>query len=113
MSSEAEHRTEQPPLYWQRPDEFFRKLSLSIRGILRGETNNHFTVTLDPGTDCTEILYPSARPGLSVQITAQNQVAAAFQRANDVWGESTTGMVKVCHDASAAGTERFGVVVVG
>lgn len=113
MSHSSEHRSEMPPTFWASPEEMGRKLSNSVRGILRGETNNHFTVTLDAGTDCTEIRYTSARPGMAIQITAQNQAAAAFQRVNDVWGTSETGLVKVCHDATAAGTETYGVVVVG
>jgi hypothetical protein len=80
---------------------------------LNGKTNNHFTVNLDAGTDCTEINFPPARPGVSVSIAAMNQAAAAFQRVNDIWGEADFRKVKICHDATAVGTEIFAVVIVG
>jgi len=114
MSYEITRRSVTPPRSWiGRSEELSRKLSESIRGVLRGETNNHFVVTLDASSDCTEVEYSTSRPGLSVLITPQNQDAAEFSRTNNVWGESSNGTVKVCHDATAAGTERYGVVIVG
>jgi hypothetical protein len=115
MSHEANHRSVSPPVFWakDRQDEFDRKMADSIRGVLLGHTNNHYTVTLDAGEVCVEINYPSARPGVGVQITPQSSLASTYQRENNVWGEAENGKVKVCYDGSPAGTEIYAVAVIG
>ena len=85
MSHTPEHRSVIPPRFWNgKPEEHMRKIADSVRGILDGKTNNHYTVTLDAGEVATEISFSTAKPGVSVLLTPQNAVAAAFQRATDV-----------------------------
>lgn len=114
MTTAAGTRSQSPPVSWRgKEEEHRRKIAQSLRGVLFGQTNNHFSVTLDAGTVCTEVDFPSARLGVSISITPQNQVAATFMRTNDVWGEVETGKVKICHASTAVGTEKFAVVIVG
>ena len=114
MSHTSTRRTAIPPKFWVgKPEELARKLSSSVREILDGKTNNQYTVTLEAGATKTEIDFTTAKPGVSVLLTPQNAVAAAFQRTTDVYAVGDFGKVVVNHDASAAGTEKFSLVIVG
>lgn len=113
MSHESEHRSSVPPKFWSNQDEFLRKIADSTRGILKGQTNNHFTVTLEAAVSEVAIPYESARPGLSVIISPSNQQAAVFSRSNNVWCESEVGTVRVRYDGVPAGSERYGLVIIG
>ena len=113
MSHIAEHRNVVPPRFWHEPKEHSRKIADSVRGILDGKTNNNYTVTLDPGKTSTSVSFSTARPGVSVLLTPQNAAAAEFQRTTNVYAVGDFGKVTVNHDASAAGTEVFSLVIVG
>ena len=114
MSQTFTPRVVVPPKFWTgKPEELARKLSDSVRGILDGKTNNQYTVTLEAGKTSTEIMFTTAKPGVSVLLTPQNAAAAAFQRTTDVYAIGKTGKVVVNHDASATGAEQFSLVIVG
>lgn len=113
MAYEREHRSDVPPESWRNEDEHRRKLAQSVRGLLRGESNNHFTVTLEAGASETEIPYQSSRAGVSPVLTPLSEAGSAFLRTKTLWCEAQPGKVVVHHDPSATGEERFSLVIVG
>jgi hypothetical protein len=114
MSHTPEHKNEVPPRFWAgRPDEHIRKVTDSVRGILEGKTNNHFTITIEAGETSQDISYSTAVPGVKVLLFPQNAAAATFQRTTDLFAVGDYGKVTINHDSSAAGTEVFSLVIVG
>ena len=113
MSHTAKHRTVVPPEYWENPKEHSRKIAQSVRGILEGKTNNHYTVTLEAGKTVTDVRFLSARAGVSVLVTPQNAAAAALMRTTDLYAIGAFEKVTVHHDASAVGTEVFSLLIAG
>ena len=114
MSHAAGERNRTVPEFWRgKPEEHSRKLAQSVNSMLDGQTNNQFTVTLEAGQTQTEVEFLTARPGVSVLLTAQNAAAATLQRTTDVYAEADTGKVRIKHDVSVSGTERFSLIIVG
>lgn len=107
------HRTNSVPETWSRnrADELHRKVAQALNSVLRGETNNHFTVTLAPGTTETEVRYSSARPGVVPVLTPLSASAAAA--AAIVWASAELGKVVLHHDSDPATDRAFGVVIIG
>jgi len=112
MAYSRDRTTASPPESWADAKEHSRKIAQSVRGVMDGQLNNHYSVTLEAGTTQTDVVYPTARPGVTVLLTPQNQLAASFQRANDVWTTSEIGKVTI-HHASAAGGEQFSLAIFG
>ena len=114
MSHVTGERNRSVPEFWRgKPEEHSRKLAQALNGMLDGQTNNQFTVTLEAGKTQTEVAFLPSRPEVAVLVTPQNQPAAALMRTTDVYAEADTGKVRIKHDASAVGTEKFSLIVVG
>ena len=113
MAFEAQPRSKTVPEWWSddRKDELARKVGQAVNAIMNGQTNNHFTVTLDPNKTTTTIPYAPARPGSSPVLTPLTASAAAS--AALVFAEPGTGEVVICHDSSAATDRRYALVIVG
>jgi hypothetical protein len=109
------HRSGTPPKFWSegRQDEFLRKIAVSVRGILLGQTNNHFTVTLETAASEVAIPFTTTKIGVAVLITPANQEAANFALVNSVWSTAENGQAKVKYAGIATGTEQFHVVIIG
>ena len=112
MSFEEKSRSEVAPEFWHESREHSRKLAQVINGILDGQTNNHFLVTLDVGTTETTVPFPPARSGASVLLFPQNASAATLARLSDVFASGSDGVVTVSH-GTAAGGESYSLVIVG
>jgi hypothetical protein len=101
-----------PPEFWAetRAPEMWRVLSQSVRGLLRGKSNNVRTVTLLPNVLTTVIIDES--------ITADTVALLSPKTANasgevGIYTISTIGKVTI-HHASAGTTDRtFGAVLIG
>jgi hypothetical protein len=90
--------------------EHIRKLAQSLNGLLKGQANNYFDVTLVPGETETEVRVEYARPGAMASLSAASASAAATA---GVWTEVLHGVIVVHHDNSEATDRRFVVVLVG
>ena len=113
MAHEREHRTNAVPETWGDTREHLRKLAQGLNSALRGETNNHFTVTLEPDATQTEVPFPNARPGVVPVLQPLTAAAAAALASGTVYATAESGKV-VIHHGSDPGTEReIGVVIVG
>ena len=114
MSHVPEHRVQVPPRFWSgKPEEHVRKVADSVRGILEGKTNNHFTVTLEQASTSQDISYSTAVPGVKVLIFPQNAAAAKFQRTRDLYAVGDYGKITINHENTATGVEIYSVVIVG
>ena len=111
MSYKANARTESPPEFWHEPGEHSRKIAQAVNGILNGQTNNTFLVTLEESTNQSIVQFPPARAGGSALLFPQNSSAAALARTTDVFATTTAGQVIITHGA-AVGGERFSLVIV-
>ena len=112
MSFRANTRTESAPEFWHDAKEHNRKIAQSVNGILNGQTNNIFVVTLEADTTSTTVQFPPARAGGSVLITAQDSTAATLARTSDIYAVSNSGEVEITH-GTASGGETFSVLVAG
>ncbi len=97
------------PKYWNSEEEHLRKVSDGANAALSGQTNNQFTVTLDPDETTTEVLYEKCRPDISVNLTPGSASAAA----STVWVEPQTGKAIIHHDSSPDTDRKFFAVFVG
>ena len=103
---------EVPPRYWStgRTDEFLRKISETVRGLLDGRSNNVFRVTLsDTGTE-TVIDAPSAMSDQIANLTPISASAAA--QASTTYATVTNGKITVTH-AEGGSDRQFGIILQG
>ncbi len=111
MSYKANARTESPPEFWHEGSEHSRKIAQAVNGILNGQTNNTFVVTLEEGATDSTVRFTPARAGGSALLFPQNSSAASLARTTDVFATTSTGQVVVTHGA-AVGGEQFSLVIV-
>lgn len=112
MSYESTGRTESAPEFWHESKEHSRKIAQAVNGILNGQTNNAFVVTLESGGTSTTVPFAPSRSGGSVLLFPQNDAAATLSRTQNVYAETRAGEVLVTH-GPAVGGEVFSLVVVG
>jgi len=114
MSFKTEHRSVYVPEFWTgSPSEHIRKVANSVNQILRGMTNNHFTITLEPDETATDIPYEACRPGVSPLLTPQSASAATSMASGLIYVEPQTGNCRINHDASPATDRKFSLVLIG
>jgi len=110
MSQNKPRTSSTTPEYWfGREDEHRRKISNAANAALFGQTNNQFTVILEPNQTETEVLYEKCRQDISINITAGS--ASAMSTA--VWAEPLKGKAVIHHDSSPATDRKFFVVFIG
>ena len=109
MSYENGRRTQATPEFWHENSEHVRKIAQSVNGILMGQTNNHFTITLEAGEPSLTVPFSSAKTGASVLLFPQNAGASSL---GGVYASASNGQVTVNH-ALADGGESFSLVIIG
>ena len=112
MSYAATKRTESAPEFWYEGREHSRKIAQAVNGILNGNTNNTFRVTLEAGTTSTTVPFPPAREGGSVLLFPQGDSAAELVRTTNVYASASSGEVVITHGA-ATGGELYSLVILG
>ncbi len=114
MSHATGTRNRTVPEYWRgKPEEHARKLAQTVNAMLSGQTNNQFIVTLTAGVTSTVVPFLTAKPDVATTLTAQNAAAATLQRTTDLYAVAGFEQVTIHHDASADGTEKYSLVIVG
>ena len=111
MSYKANARTESPPEFWHESGEHSRKIAQAVNGILNGQINNAFSVTLEAAESQLTVPFPPARSGGSALLFPQNASAAELARTTDVFATTSVGQVVITH-GTATGGERFSLVIV-
>ena len=107
MSQSNLPRAQTVPEYWQGPEEEHRrKISTALNQVLKGVSNNHFTVTLEVDATTTEVMFPPVRPGSGVQITPGSASAAMSFATGNIWVEAQSEKAIIHHDSSSA-TDRI------
>lgn len=105
-----------PAKFWDedRTREHILGLVQSIRGILRGKTNNAFRVTLQPGA--VETRFSESRITLDT-IVLLTPVTESASRVTGLWVENTvdTGAatVTIHHDSATDEDRVFDLILVG
>ena len=112
MSYAAGNRSQSAPEFWHEPKEHSRKIVQALNGVLNGQTNNTFQVTLEAGATSTSVSFVPARDGGSALFFPQNAAAATLARTSDVYASTKSGEVVITH-GEAAGGERFSLVICG
>lgn len=114
MSQENIPRAATVPEYWHgNEEEHRRKISAAVNQLLKGVSNNHFTVILDPGKTTTEVMHPPVRSGAGVQITPGSPSAATSFAAGNIWVETQAEKAIIHHDSSSATDRKFHLVFAG
>lgn len=111
MSYKPNARTESPPEFWHEAGEHSRKIAQAVNGILNGQTNNTFVVTLEASASQLTVQFPPARSGGSALLFPQNSSAAELARTTDVYATTSAGQVVITH-GTATGGEQFSLVIV-
>lgn len=106
VESAREFQTEEPA------DEM-RELAIKINGLLKGQSNNYFLVTMTPGANSTVIPVEFARVGSYANFSPTSQSAADAIALGFVFTVVTDGQITVNHDADAATDRTLGVTLVG
>ena len=102
------------PEFWKgTEEEHRRKVSLAINQLLKGVSNNHFTVTLEANETETEVMHPPVRSGSGVQMTPASASAATSFASGVIWAETQSGKALIHHDASAATDRTFHLAFFG
>ena len=60
MSYAAGNRSQSAPEFWHEPKEHSRKIVQALNGVLNGQTNNTFQVTLEAGATSTSVSFVPA-----------------------------------------------------
>jgi hypothetical protein len=97
------------PVFWNDDMEHLRKLGDATNQALSGQTNNQFTVDIDPDTTETVVMYEKCRPDISVNLTPASVGASTM----NVWVEPKIGSATIHHDSDPSTDRKFFVVFVG
>jgi len=90
--------------------DLLRKAVQAINGVLNGQTNNHFRVTLTAGTDQTIIEAPDVASSLAAAVFSSMSDSVTGE---EIWIEVGNGTFTVHHE-ELAGTDRMiGVTIHG
>ncbi len=100
-----------PPQFWESPDELYRLLSQGIRGLLDGETNNTFVVTLDTNSTTTTVTDP--RVGITTVALMTPQSATAAGEMTSVWVTVTEAVLTIHHPSTGIADRVWGVAIFG
>ena len=107
-------RTESPPLFFQgKPEEHVRKVSLIVRELLQGKSNNVASVTLSADATSTVIADDRYSCDTIITLTPGSVSAAAALASGAVWTESHKGEITIHHDSQPDSDRIFGAVFVG
>jgi hypothetical protein len=114
MSQSNLPRAQVVPEFWKEDEaEHRRKLSQAVNMLMKGVSNNHFTVTLDAEETTTEVMHPPVRSGAGVQITPASSSAATSFASGLIWVETENGKAIIHHDASSATDRVFHLAFFG
>lgn len=113
MAHISEHRTRSVPETWGDVGEHLRKIAQGVNSALSGETNNHYTVTLEADATQTELSAPRARPGVVPVLQPLSAAAAAAMASGTVYATAEQGKVLIHHGSDPSSERVFGVVIVG
>jgi len=102
-----------PDTFWSegRAPEFWRKLSLSVRGILSGKVNNVHTITLTPSA--TETEFVDELIDSNTRAFLHPMTASAAASVASVYATTTAGKAVFHHDSSPAADRTFSFVHFG
>jgi hypothetical protein len=99
------------PTAWTDSVEHRRKIADVANGLLQGNSNNHYEVTLRTVETTTELASEIIGSQTFAYLAALTPGAAAALPL--IWQEVQVGKVILHHDASADADRRFGVLLVG
>lgn len=103
-----------PPKFFEgREEEHLRKLSLTVRDLLDGKSNNHADITLEADSEFTVIEHQRATIDTTIILSAKTPSAATAVAAGVVYYEVTVGKVTIFHDSQPDKDRTFGAVYVG
>jgi len=104
--------TAEPPVFWDGPpEEHIRKVSLAVRQMLEGKTNNYFDVTLEP--DATQTIIERERVNIDSKVSLTPQSASAASALTSIWVEVSYGRITVHHDSQPDTDRSFAATVIG
>ena len=113
MSHTSSHRSKNVPDSWGQEGEHRRKLAHALNGVLRGETNNHFTVTLDPDATSTEVSFEPSRTGATPVLSPLSAAGATAIATGQVYAVASDGKVTIHHDSSSDIDRQVALVILG
>ena len=106
--------TQNPPLIFDgEPEEFTRKVSVILREVLLGKTNNTLDITLEPGVEETVITRPRVCCETRLSLLPKSASAAQALASGTLWYEAHYERIVIHHDASDATDRVFGATLVG
>lgn len=111
MSFTKQDRYPRLDRFWSETVEHLRKLAQAVNGVLVGETNNHFSITLEVDSVLTEISDPIFDSEKSVFFSSKSENAAVALCFLST--ELTKGKLKIHHSSSSTTDRTYGVIVVG
>lgn len=97
-----------PPNYWSDIKSQLRKVSDAVNGLMKGQSNNHYLVTLDRQGTTTELKSQIVGPQTAVFLGPRTPEAAAYTP----WFSIEPGVVTFHHDLVDA-DRTYSVLLVG
>jgi hypothetical protein len=95
---------------WKKPEEHLRKCAQAINGLLRGESNNTFVVSLEASASETEI--DDERITINTTAILSPRSAAAAAEMGSIWYAATKGVLTIHHPVGT-GDRSLGVAIFG
>lgn len=109
-----EQRVKQiPEADFGQPEEHIRRICQLINGLVEGQGNNHYVVTLTPNAVVTRIIAHKASKLSAVQLSPMSAAAAMAMSAGAVYATVEQNEITLNHDSDAATDRIFGVVLNG
>ena len=99
------------PLNWEDRDEMLLLVAQAVNGMMKGETNNNFDVTLTASATQTTVSEAAVTIGVVPYFTPRSASAAAALA--NLWTESKPGSLIIHHDSSADTDRTFTVCIFG
>ena len=91
-------------------EDFRRDVASVVNGVLKGKTNNTFTISPEEGSVRTEFDWPAAKEGGVVFLFPKTSSAAQLSSSSSVYAFLENGKLVVVH-GSATGTEQYSAIV--
>jgi hypothetical protein len=105
------HRHPTVPDFWSDAAEHRRKLAGAVNGLLKGQLNNHYEVTLTPDETTTELVDPNITAETGALLSPLS-ASAALALAN-LYSVPTVGSVTFHHDSTSDTDRTFRIFLFG
>ncbi len=113
MENAVKRVREVPEASYGLEEEHLRRTIQALDGLLNGQGNNHFSVTLDPDSTSTTIIALNATFQTVVQLSPMSAEAAAAFALGNIYALAKSKEIVIRHPSGPDSDRTFGVLING